>query len=535
MDSLVCSMILSQDRRIFLQNFTRNSFISSVEGKQMENLQLRFLTNKQTIRWLSILDKLERGRSCSAKQMSDSTRISTRTVIKEMKDIREFFGDTIELTTNNVGYTFKERNYKRYNTLKRQLVAEDPLFVIMKSILEGELHTVEEWAFRFHVSESTMKRHILSVVPVLEEYEIQFSLTPVDLIGPEVNIRKFFKDFYYEVELTPHALLPFEEIQEMVFHLEKALRTTLETNISPTDFRYFLYIMIQRSSSGRNMPAIETQFVYSEIEKTFLTTLRTNILKTYQYEICDNELTILYIYIMAQRKITQPEVELNYCKRFNAQLFDEGLSREFLKIYDDRLCIGDLSDKVTLFLSSYFISTTWMHKLGEIMNKTSSNVIDFCREKFAKEYALTLQFLTEASDNMAIGEKYLEDIAVNLVLTVEAIRDIYVRNPHKIAFLLEGSFYVRRVIEAKVLRYLRGYHEIFFPTIEELTQTYFEENKIDLFVTNQEEYITELVDEIDFVVFKAIPDSTDWNHLLNRINPQITKDFSIERTISIEE
>lgn len=61
-----------------------------------------------------------------------------------------------------------------------------------------------------------------------------------------------------------------------------------------------------------------------------------------------------------------------------------------------------------------------------------------------------------------------------------------------------------------------------------MTQTYFEENKIDIFVTNQEEYITELVDEIDFVVFKAIPDSTDWNHLLNRINPQITKDFSIE-------
>lgn len=120
-------------------------------------------------------------------------------------------------------------------------------------------------------------------------------------------------------------------------------------------------------------------------------------------------------------------------------------------------------------------------------------------------------------------------------MTVEAIRDIYVRNPHKIAFLLEGSFYVRRMIEAKALRYLRGYHQIFFPTVEDLTREYFETNEIDLFVTNQEEYITDLVENIAFFVFKAIPDSTDWNHLLNRINPTITKDFSIGKTIFIDE
>lgn len=501
----------------------------------MENLQLRFLTNKQTIRWLSILDRLERERSCSAKKISEDTNISTRTVIKEIRDIREFFSDTIELSTSNSGYTFKERNYKRYNVLKRQLVAKDPLFVIMKSILIGKLYTVEEWAFKFHLSESTMKRLILSVTHVLEEYEIQFSLTPIDLIGSEVNIRKFFKDFYYEVNITPHTLLPFEEIQEVIFHLENDIRTVLETNISPADFRYFVFIMIQRSKAGKKMPQIKTSLLYSENEKEFLSTLKINITKKFKYNIDDNELTNLYIYLMAQRKITQPEIELNYCHRFKKNFSNKNLPKIFLEIYDDQLFKEIVTDEAVIFLESFFISIMWLNKVGEIMNKTSSDVISFCRKKFPKEYARTLQFLKENHHEIGISNKYLEDIAVNLVLTIEAIRDIYVRNPHKIAFLLEGSFYVRRMIEAKAFRYLRGYHQIFFPTVEDLKREYFETNEIDLFVTNQEEYITDLVKNIKFVVFKAIPDSTDWNHLLNRINPTITKDFSVGKTIFIEE
>lgn len=500
----------------------------------MENLQLKFLTNKQTIRWLSILDILERSRTCSAKEMSEHTHISTRTLIKEIKNIREFFNDTIELTTSNTGYTFKELNYSKYNALKRQLVSEDPLFIVINSILIGELRTVEDWAFQFHLSESTMKRHVLSVVTILDEYGLEISLTPLDLIGPEVNIRKFFKDFYYEVDLTPHTLLPFEEIQEMVFLLEKELQTALETNISPADFRYFTYIMIQRSRSGNPMPEIDASFLYTEKEREFLSSIKMKIFMNYTYEVSDNELNILYIYMMAQRKITEPVSESEYCHKFKIKLDTSMLLRKFLENYDEQLYAQTITTEALVFLESFIVSITWLHKIGEIMNKTSSNVIKFCKKRFSNEYTYTLLFLEKNHREIGIGQTYLKDIAVNLVLTVEAIRDTYVRNPRKIAFVLEGSFYIRRMVEAKAFRYLRGYHQIFFPTIEELTREYFEINEIDLFVTNQEEYITELVKDIDFVVFKAIPDSIDWNHFLSRINPKITKDFSIGKTVSIK-
>ncbi|WP_429975012.1 helix-turn-helix domain-containing protein [Enterococcus sp. DIV0840c] len=499
----------------------------------MKNLQLLFLTNKEAFRWLIILSILERTRTCTAQRISERTNISTRTLIKDMQGIRAFFDPSIELTTSNSGYVLEIRNYKEYHSLKRELIENDPLFVLINSILIGDLHTVEEWAFRFHLSESTMKRHILSVTHILNQYELQFSLTPVDIVGPEVNIRKFFKDFYYEVEITPHVLLPFEEVRDLFFHLDENVRKNLETNVSPSDFQYFLYIMIQRSKKGKRIPEIQINFDYLKNERQFLSFLKENILRVYEYQISDNELNVLYIYLMSQRRITQVKEESTYCKRFGNSSIEKHLAKKFIESYEEHLGKKSLGCEFFVLLESFFISLSWLSYIGEIIHKSSLSVINFCKEKYPEECAFTVSFLKDSYQQISESGKYYEDIAVSLVLTIEAIRDIYVRNPHKIAVLIEGSYYIRRMIEAKLLRYLRGYHQIFFPTIEEMTQAYFDRNQVDLFVTNQEEYITELVANIDFILLKSLPDAEDWNELLTRINPQITKDFSIGKSLSI--
>lgn len=74
----------------------------------MENLQVKFQTNKITIRWLKILKLFESDRSCSLQEISYKTHISTRTIIKEIKDIKLCFGESIEITSNNSGYLFNK-------------------------------------------------------------------------------------------------------------------------------------------------------------------------------------------------------------------------------------------------------------------------------------------------------------------------------------------------------------------------------------------------------------------------------------------
>lgn len=497
----------------------------------METLQLRFLTNKTTVRWLTILNVLERNRSCTAQQISELTQLSNRTIIKEMRDIRDYFGDSIELITNNSGYVFEERLYSKYSDMKRQLVNEDPLFIILKSILEGETMSVEDWAFMFHLSESTMKRYLLSVIPTLSDYELQLSLTPVDLVGEEANIRKFFKDFYYEVNLTPHTLLPFQDMQEFIEELEEA-RIKLKTDISLSDFRYFLYIMIQRSKAGKKMNDLDLQFDWTKEELGFLEFLRRMIFKLYNFKINDSELTVLYIYCMSKRRITDVESEVVYCERFSKGDSGKQISNLFIDAYDEQLYSHQT--KVTLFVEAFFISIKWLDSIASIMNKELTSTISFAKRLYPKEYDRTLKFLKENQKLIGVSSKYLEDISASLTLLVESIRDMYLRPPRKIAFLIEGSYFMSQLIQAKAFRYLSGYHQIFFPTIGDLKSVYLQENQIDLFVTNQEEYLTEIIAGIDYVLFKAIPDRADWNQLLKAINPTINRDFSIGESIRFE-
>lgn len=492
----------------------------------MKSLQGRFLTNKITIRWLKILNILERIRPCSAQEISTLTNLSSRTVIREIQSMRNYFKDSIVISTNNMGYMLSETNYTEYINGKRKLIEEDPLFTIIQSILIDDLKSVEEWAFRFHLSESTMKRFILSTIPALEEYELQISLTPVNLIGAEVNIRKFFKDFYYEVDALPHILLPFENVDEILTDVNAKEQIDLLTSISPLDLHYFVYIMIQRSMNNKSIENISENFTYTDTEKKLLDTLKKNIKTVFKYDLDESELNVLFIYCISQRGISDLPKEKKYCSRFGDIEYEKKFCRELVLESN-----SNLNEVLTTFIESFLISVRWLNSIGDIMNKSTFEAIEFSKKVYPSGFKNALQFLEKNEDDLGINNRYIEDIASNLILTIESIKDTYDRRPRNIAFLLEGSPFVNRSVQAKAFRYLRGYHNIYFLTAIDLNEKYLTDNKINLFVTNQEDYVRELIPTIDFILFKTIPDSRDWNQLLQAINPQITKDFSLGETL----
>lgn len=491
-------------------------------------IQLKFVTNKVTARWLLILNILERERNCSSQEISKKTHLSSRTIIKEIKDIREYFGNTIEISTNNIGYLFHENQYEKYKELKRALVKEDPLFVVVQSILTGNLRSAEEWAFHFHLSESTMKRYLLSIIPILEIYQLQISLSPVDFVGKEGDIRKFFKDFYYEVDVIPHTVIPFQTLKEMIPDMQASDQLSGFLNISPSDFRYFIYIMIQRCKNNQMMDTLTFKITYTEKEVAFLTTLKEHIKIKFHYVVSDNELLVTYIYAISQRKLINLEAEKEYCVRFTEGLKEKKWAQLFLSGYDETLYHSQ--PELSYFVEAFFISVRFLDKLGTTLNRNLPDVLDFARKLYPKDYEWILHFLNKKQKEFSFSHLFLEDIAASLVLTIEAARDIYLRNSRNIAFLLEGSHFITQSVHAKAYRYLRGYHQLFFLTIEELDQSYLKEHEIDLFVTNQEEYLSEVLEKIDFVIFKEIPDQSDWNLLLKTINPQIARDFSLAKT-----
>ncbi|EAC9513080.1 HTH domain-containing protein, partial [Listeria monocytogenes] len=164
----------------------------------MRELQLSFILNKTTVRWLQILNAFERERTCSIASFANKLDVTQRTISSDIKELKAYLQDAAKFVHVANGYHFMETNPKVYLTKKRALVAKEGMYQILEAIFHGEPCSVEEWAQRLYVSESTMRRYLNSASLTLRKYGLELVLQPVNLSGAEANIRKFFKDFYYE-------------------------------------------------------------------------------------------------------------------------------------------------------------------------------------------------------------------------------------------------------------------------------------------------------------------------------------------------
>ncbi|OTO50580.1 hypothetical protein A5814_002748 [Enterococcus faecium] len=128
-----------------------------------------------------------------------------------------------------------------------------------------------------------MRRSLVSVIPILEKYGLALSFQPVDFIGEEANMRKFFKDFYYEDDITPHTLFPPESLKDIVNDAFADTPLIMDnTGAAPGDFYYSLYIMIQRFKIGKRIkvPSVLKNIVESIPEFNVFITLGKKSMNT---------------------------------------------------------------------------------------------------------------------------------------------------------------------------------------------------------------------------------------------------------------
>ena len=88
----------------------------------MESAQIQLLIDKRNIRWFQILAILERSSSISTKNLSQSLNISIRTIRYDMKEIKDYFNQTITINPSTNGYTFNINNKIDYIEKKKDLL-----------------------------------------------------------------------------------------------------------------------------------------------------------------------------------------------------------------------------------------------------------------------------------------------------------------------------------------------------------------------------------------------------------------------------
>jgi hypothetical protein len=499
----------------------------SRKERTMKDFQLKFITSKETVRWLRILHAFEQSTICSVKELARITKITSRTIVADITAMRRFFQEAITIETTQQGYSFREISHEAYQNKKRTLLEHEPLFQIMEGIFQDKMKNVGEWADQLHVSESSLLRYFKMIEADLARYQLNLSSKPVDLIGKEVDIRSFFHDFYYESEITPHTVFPSIAIQNIAFALQRKHFFNSYPNVSLGDFSYTLMITLERAH--KNNLEIDSAMIASLKEQdAFQQFAKMNqiINQFYGKDLSTDDLLYLYVMVICRRSLTDLTGERQFVSDLQPNEEITVVAEKFLARFGQQST--DLQRDLIL-VRSFFTSLYLKEQLSPVTNQNIQDVHEVVQRKFPEMYVNFLRFFKVNHEGITGGKTPITEITVMSVLFMDALQEIHWGTPKNIAFLLEGNSLVCQNIQAAAIKYLGRFQHLYFPNALEMSLDYLEQYQIDLVVTNYSEYISDELIGKQYLLFKSIPDAEDWNRLLRVINPRILKEFTLQK------
>ncbi|MDB1688422.1 helix-turn-helix domain-containing protein [Enterococcus casseliflavus] len=488
----------------------------------MKNFQLKFIKNRSLIRRLQLLNEFEKNPSSTLGDLSEVTKSSTRTIIADIAMIREHFNDAIEIYSSKFGYLFEELDPEAYIKQKQNLVKDEPFFMILESIFFDELQSVLDWSLTLNLSEQALLGYLKKMNGLLKPFNLRLSTNPVTLVGSEIDIRRFFCLFYYESDINVNTIFPSLDVQDAVIEITNLLHSKKQPASTFSYFSYILYITLERSKKGLQVElSPELKEIFYAYDSLISPDTLTEILYSYfHYRLPEDEIIYLLLCLICRRKINHPSIE-EFCQSYNRWPEIKQVAKDFYAInrgnsYDEQ--------KDLHWLESFFTIVKIRDMLSPIMNVNIDDLTQFVKDKFSHEYKRNYAFLAKHKlVKKLYSPSYLEDFCASLTIHMEAIKEENWGTQRTIAVIFEGNEYVCEYAESIVRKYLGRFHTLYYPDASELSPAYLKEKQIDLLVTNYSEYTMEYLLEVECILLKSFPDATDWNRLLNQINPRILR------------
>ncbi len=465
---------------------------------------------------------------CSTLRLTNVTQSTARTIVTDVNYLREYFENIAHITSSKQGYSMEIHNSEEYLEKKREILEDEPLFIILERIFFNELLSIYDWADYFHVSESTMIKYLKKITDEVNRFNITLDFNPVNLIGDEADIRNFYFAFYYESDITPHTVFPSIAAQEAVLKISNLVNTSKDKIASFGYFSYLLYLSIERILCECYVKVSDEVKILVLSDPTFnqYKKMVNDIIEdSFQVKLNVEEAIFIYTSILCRRSINSPDQERLFCVKYNKWPLITTLTNDFYKLLDKNF--GDRQRDLILF-ESFFTSLKIRSLLSSSGVKNIEDTNDYARSLFKEEYQMYYYFLKNHHVyNDLYSDVCLEDFCANLTLFTESVKEQYWMNPMNIAFAIEGNEYISQYIEAWVKKYFGTFQNIHFLSSSDLSSSYIEEKGIELLVTNYNEYLSLPFLNIDYILLKTIPDASDWAKLLDKINPKMLQTFAL--------
>ncbi|SFE57309.1 PRD domain-containing protein [Enterococcus casseliflavus] len=495
----------------------------------MDKFQFQFIMNKQTVRFIKIISTFLHNSPVTLKHLSESTNSSIRTITTDIDQLKKHFGDSIQVTPSRSGYSLKIKDKSEFMRIRKELVRKEPLFEIIESIFYSEMFSQRTWADKLYIDEVTLKRYLSKIKATLKDYSIEIleHAGKLDFFGEEINIRKFFHDFYYSSDITPHTVFPSISVQELTKDIKSATSTDDEYSFgSFHSFSYTLFIAMERIKKGkiitttisRNLDKIKQVCNYdSELMDLF--SQKLNI------ELAKEEVTYLYIMFVTSRSIfgTQ-ESDQKFINKFTVfQDATEKLSNCYLSL--TRFPLKDSPEILELY-QTFFTIIFLKNSVSPVLNYNLQEIVDYAKKEYPVLFLKVYSFVRDnLGDYILLNDRMLTSISSSLVFFTDSIVGYYWKPCKNIACIIEGPPTLVDNIRLHIYNLFERKNNLFFPDATDISNEYWKDNNIEIIITNYDEIPFEVNSNLKIYTMEYIPTKMDWIELQRDIMPKVPEFF----------
>ncbi|WP_077914713.1 helix-turn-helix domain-containing protein [Listeria grandensis] len=201
--------------------FTMNQFFSQLVADKKIKRQMKLIQTIYNANYPITLDEI-----------AEDFGTSKRTLFRDIKELGDILPEdnVVELSTVSgytmSGYTISQEHL--IDDLITKISERSPIYMIVNNIYDEIFLTIDEWADDLFLSTSTLYRYLGHLKKVLKDFKLELTLTPVAIVGEEVNIRHFYFHFFYNTNdissmnrPTKRDQATFQALHRFFFRLDR--------------------------------------------------------------------------------------------------------------------------------------------------------------------------------------------------------------------------------------------------------------------------------------------------------------------------
>lgn len=475
-------------------------------GNNMNEIGYKLLLDTSTKRKITILNLLlESELPILISELAEICEVSQKTLRRDIQALSKLFPDSLILENSSLILNISTDMNPILSYIEEE-VKNNILFSIVEDTFYGRSETIDYLSEKFFIAESTLRKYLSVLKEVLEDFDLTLNLSPIEILGDEVNARYFYFHFFEQVaEYNQHSYLKSRHMD-----LYAILRSLLHN--------YGLILNVDYHRFVRWMTVSEQR-----IRQQKLVYLDAKILDKYRHSD-----TFIMLKAAAKKSlrpdsynlITDSEIVFAFLISLDTIVYDEKshfLPNSFLQATEDFEHLVTkffqhsglsypLNVELKAIIKAFLVNEKALQELSPLFQKNDSKFKALMEKKYPKTIETWTTILKDNHDFL-----YKEDLAISLASLTEA----KVNRSSKILFALSGTSAETAYYKYLAHKYVPKTAELAFVFNQPIDNNLIERLDIDVCICNFPLPSSDI--GCTFFKFSSVPLDREWEILAKKL------------------